>query len=247
MNCRSLAALGMTVLCAVVANAQKPANTISGVVRGPERMPLADVEVSLRPSGKRTRSDSLGQYRFENVRPGHYVALARKAGWRPEQWDVAVQRGVGANADFDLAIKDEHPVEPDSNRKCPGLSLKGFECRRSVASGLFYDFPDIDTERETVPELFRDIPGFRVRPMGGGPHAGYIVEPTSGSSCIRYLVDGKLATQANPIPPVTRDILAMEIYKRADSVPVVDMREVLRANSLGNCRVVLFWTSWAKS
>lgn len=238
-----------------VADAQTPAakpavNTVSGIVRDADRQPMADVEVALRPGGKRTRSDSAGQYQIANVSPGSYVAVARKTGFRPEQWDVAVRRGSSATADFTLAMREAEPIAPDSNRKCPGLSLRGFDCRKSVASGLFFDFADIDTKRETVPELFRDIPGFRVRLRSGDFGGGYIVEPASGSSCIAYFVDGKMATDANPVPPSTRDIWAMEIYKRADSVPLTDMRELQRANNVGtwgNCRIVLFWTNWAKS
>jgi len=237
----------LIVCVASSVGAQKAPRTVTGLVRDAERQPLASVEISLRPGGKRTRTDSLGQYRFENVAPGRYIALARKEGFRPEQWEVAVQRDVGTIADFELRTRDENPILPDSNRKCAGLTLGGFECRKGVSSAMFYDFADIDADRATVPELFRDIPGFRVRPVGGGPFAGYVVEPSSGASCIRYFVDGKIATQANPIPPAARDIFAMEIYPRADSVPVTDMREVLRTNSLGNCRVLLFWTSWAKS
>jgi hypothetical protein len=251
-NCRFLALLGMTSLVvASTASAQKAEpNTVVGVVRGADKQPMPGVEVALRPSGKRAQTDSLGQYRVANVSPGSYVAVARKPGFRTEHWDVAVQRNAGAMADFTLAVRDADPVVPDSNRKCEGLSLRGFDCRRSVANGMFFDFPDIDTRRETVPELFRDIPGFRVRLRPGSVGGGYMVEPSSGATCIYYIVDGKAVTQANPVPPTTRDIYAMEIYRKADSVPVTDMRELQRANNVGtwgNCRVVLFWTTWAKS
>ena len=267
LNSRSFASLRMTgislrmtrvgvpLVLAGVAAAQTPAskpavNTVSGIVRGADREPMPNVEVALRPGGKRARTDSVGRYEIGSVSPGAYVAIARKAGFRPEQWDVSVSRGSSAIADFTLALRDADPIVPDSNRKCEGLSLRGFDCRRSVGNGMFFDFADIDTRRLTVPELFRDIPGFRVRLRSGDMGGGYLVEPASGANCIAYFVDGKMATYANPVPESTRDIWSMEIYRKADSVPVKDMRELQRANNigtLGNCRVVLFWTSWSKS
>ena len=251
VNCRSLASLGMTIcLTAAAADAQAPRaapRTISGVVRGADHQPMADVEVALRPTGKRARTDSAGAYRMDNVAPGRYVAVARKTGFLPERWDIAVQREAGAVADFTLAARDEHPVLPDSNRKCEGLDLRGFQCRESVANGLFFDFPDIDTDRATVPELFNDVDGFRVRRGPVTQGGRYLVEPSSGSRCILWFVDGRAASRANPVPSATRDIYAMEIYRMTDSVPVTDMRELKRVNNLdaqGNCRIVLLWTTW---
>jgi hypothetical protein len=245
----------LLALVASGAGAQARVGTLSGFVRDADKRPIADVEVALRPSGKRARTDSTGRYEITGLGPGSYVAMARRPGWRPEQWEVSMTRDVGALADFTVATRDRDPIHPDSNKKCEGFSLAGFECRKTVVGGgrgsnppaMFYDFPDIDSQnRVMTADLFRDIPGFRVMIAEGG---GRIVEPSRGSSCIYFFTDGKPATEANPVPPQARDVYAMEIYRTPDHVPVHDLRELRRGSNvgtLGNCRVVLVWTMWSK-
>ena len=240
----------MLVLVAGSAGAQARVGTLSGVVRDADKRPIADVEIALRPSGKRARTDSAGRYEFTGLPAGEYIALARRPGWRPEQWEVSLRRDAGALADFVVATRDRDPINPDSNRKCEGFNLAGFECRKSVtkpSDAMFYDFPDIDSQnRVMTADLFRDIPGFRVRIAQGG---GRIIEPSRGASCIYFFTDGKPSTEANPVPPQARDVYAMEIYRMPELVPVHDMRELRRGSNvgtLGNCRVVLVWTMWSR-
>lgn len=246
MKCEVAAIL--IVLVASAAGAQTKAGTISGVVRDADKRPLADVEVALRPSGKRARTDTAGRYEITGLVPGPYIAMARRPGWRAEQWEVTLQRDVGSHADFVVATRDRDPIRPDSNRKCEGFNLAGFECRKGVSKdAMFYDFPDIDSHnRVSTADLFRDIPGFRVRIDQGGSR---IIEPSRGASCMHFFIDGKPVSEANPFPPQARDVYALEIYRMPDAVPVHDLRELRRGSNvgtLGNCRVVLLWTMWSR-
>jgi hypothetical protein len=74
---------------------------------------------------------------------------------------------------------------------------------------------------------------------------------TTPSGCISSLVDGFPPSPARPIPESPYDLIAVEVYTKADSVPREyqmytwpSNRDVTRT---GRCSVIVYWTVRART
>lgn len=225
--------------------------TVTGVVTDSAQVPIEGADVFLRPTGRRARTDSSGRFLISGLDKGGYEVTARKIGYQASTVDLSLSKNGRLEQNFVLArsVARLDTVRVTATGKCEGFSLMGFECRKKVGNGLFLDYPDIDAkEQRLTADLFRTIPGFRVhlRSTRGGVMP--VVMPAKGYGCIAEYVDGKPRSAANPVPERTMDLVALEIYSRADSVPVADPRYIWKAHEVtmqGRCVVVLYWTIWA--
>ena len=244
----------LVVGAAAVSSAQQPTGgTITGVVRDSGARPISGADIVAHPGEHRTRTDSAGRFVFYGLSPDKYKVRARRLGFAPDEWDVSLSKG--GRVDIQLVLKHSMPmldtVTIRADRQCSRFSLDGFVCRRRGAYGVFLDYNEIDDKEPIwVADLFRDIKGFRtdVRSTPYGPIR--VPAPALPWGCISMLVDGRLANAALRVPDDPYDIVALEVYARADSVPKEYQEytwprrgDITRS---GRCSVVVFWTRFAR-
>lgn len=225
--------------------------TITGIVTDSTHVPVEGADVFLRPSGRRTRTDSAGRYFISDLDKGGYAVTVRKIGFHKMEVDLSLSKNGRLEQNFTLARTTQQldTIKVTATGKCEGFSLMGFECRKKNGNGLFLDYPDIDArEQRLTADLFRTIPGFRVQLRSTRAGVMPVVTPAKGYGCIAEYVDGKPRSLANPVPERTMDLVALEVYSKADSVPVADSRYIWKAHEVtmqGRCVIVLYWTVWA--
>jgi hypothetical protein len=243
-------AVGLVLLAMAPAASQTRGATITGVVLDSAARPIFGADVLLRPSNKRTTTDSAGKFIITGLDDGGYTVAARKLGYAPDRWDVKLSK----NGKIDLKLVLGRALKLDTvivtaAADCPEYSLDGFACRRRFGGGLFLDYPDIDEHRARyTADIFKDIPGFRVQLMRTrfGPEPVPVL--ANGFGCISSLVNGREVTPANSIPKNPLDLSAMEVYLKPDSVPRAYQRYTWPSRDLhrfGRCAVVVYWTIWA--
>lgn len=225
--------------------------TVTGIVTDSAKVPIEGADVFLRPSGRRARTDSAGRYFITDLDKGGYEVTARKLGYQALKVDLSLSRDGRLEQNFTLArtVAKLDTIRVTASGKCDGFGLNGFECRRKVGNGLFLDYPDIDAkEQRLTADLFRSIPGFRVQLRSTRTGVYPVIMPAKGYGCITEYVDGKPRSAANPVPERSIDLVALEVYAKADSVPIADQRYIWKAHevtSSGRCAVVIYWTIWA--
>src|SRR5262245_20193127 len=238
---------------AAAASAQQTGGTTKGMFPDSALRPIAGADVVAYPGEHRTRTDSTGRFVFAALSPDKYKVRARRLGYAPDEWDVSLSKG--GQVDIQLVLKHSMPmldtVTIRADRECSRFSLDGFVCRRRAGSGVFLDYTEIDDKAPIwVADLFRDIKGFRtdVRSTSTGPIR--VPAPALPWGCISMLVDGRLASPALRVPEDPYDIVALEVYARADSVPKEYQEytwprrgDITRS---GRCSLVVFWTRFAR-
>ena len=178
---------------------------IAGVVLDSAMQPLAGADVIARPGEHRVRSDSLGRFTLTGLDGGNYVVAARKVGFAPDRWDVALSRNGRSDVRFVLQRRLElDTVVVTARSNCELTTITGFMCRRRIGGGLFLDYPEIDElgARETA-DLFRKLPEFRVD-----------IQPTSYGLALGTLRDGVLLDdlgavrrlKCHPLPSPTSSV-----------------------------------------
>jgi hypothetical protein len=261
MSARFVCAIGvMAVLRASTPIAQQPriGGTITGTVRDAAARPVASADVVVRPGDHRTRTDSAGRFAVTGLGQDNYTVRARKLGFSPGSWDVKL--ASNGNVDITIALQlrpaflDTLTVSAD--RECPLLSIEAFLCRRHRPGGVYLDYDQIDDKDVTyVGEVFRDVPGLRVDFRIGAYGPAYSLRAERVTGCINSLVDGRPVTPANPIPELTSNLVALEVYTHPDSVPPALERYTWPGTGVtrtGRCIVIVYWTNrglgkWTKS
>lgn len=225
--------------------------TVTGIVTDSAKAPIEGADVFLRPSGRRARTDSSGRYFISDLGKGGYEVTVRKIGYQAMKVDLSLSKDGRLEQNFTLArsVAQLDTIRVTASGKCDGFGLNGFECRKKMGNGLFLDYPDIDAkEQRLTADLFRTIPGFRVQLRSSRNGVYPVIMPSKGYGCITEYVDGKPRSAANPVPERSIDLVALEVYAKADSVPIADQRYIWKAHevtSSGRCAVVIYWTVWA--
>jgi len=248
-------AVGLGIAAAPGAPAQQTGAgaTITGVVRDSASVPVPGADVIARPGGRRARSDSAGRFVLSGLDGGKYTVVARKLGYAPASWDVELSKSghIEIQLVFERRLPTLDTVIVTADRKCSAFSLDGFVCRRHGRYGVFLDYTDID-DKEPIytADLFRDIRGFRVEDRNTRFGPTRVVAPTPTWGCITSLIDGYPASPARRIPELPYDLLAIEVYARADSVPEEYQRYTWPAGGIvrsGRCSVIVYWTLLART
>lgn len=246
-----LRGIACIALCAVPALAQETRGaTIVGTVRDSASQPIPAADVVAQPGGYRTRTDSAGNFMFTGLGGGAYTVAARKVGYAPDRWEVSVSKNGRVAIAFVLGRRTQlDTVVVTAKSPCSLYSLDGFDCRRRAGRGLFLDYQEIDERRPLyTADVFRDIPGFRVEVHRSRYGPVRVPVAANGYGCIAHLVDGHPASPARPVPQNPSDLVAMEVYFKADSVPEQYQRYTWPAGDVvrsGRCSVVIYWTLWA--
>lgn len=249
------AALAAMVFAGVapLAAQQSTGGTITGFVRDSASRPVADAEVTARPSRERVRTDSTGRFTITGLDDGNYSVYARKPGFAPVSWDVKLSKS--GKVDVTLVLDRRLPVldtvRVSAGHECPQRSFDGFECRRAKGVGVFMDYLDIDdTQAIYTADLFRDIKGFSTDVRSTSRGLVHVVVRRPSWGCMTTLVNGMPISFAEAVPEFPWDLIGLEVYANPDSVPKEYRRFTTPSNGntvrTGRCAVVVYWTTRAK-
>ena len=232
--------------------------TIAGIVLDEAGHPIGDADVFALPEKARARTDSAGRFSIAKLDAGFYHVRVRRLGYKPTEITTDLANNGHVDLKFELSprpiVLDSVVVQADG--KCPAVSYTGFNCRKTYGKGVYLTDDDLaDKGAVELGEVFKDVPGFDletrstrwgIKPIPFAQHGG----------CINALVNGRPISVTNPLPRYATELIAVEIYSAARSVPAEYQRYVwsreIRQSSprvgrdLGDmpCSLVVYWTSF---
>src|SRR5215217_5678318 len=87
-------AVAALLACALSPLAAQPKGSIAGVVRGADGLPVPDVALFTRDLRAFAQTDSTGRFMFRDLDTGATRFTARRIGFEPREFIVAVAAGV---------------------------------------------------------------------------------------------------------------------------------------------------------
>jgi carboxypeptidase family protein len=224
--------------------------TVTGVVRNRDGSLVAGATVVAIGTKARTRADQFGRFTLDDVMAGSHIVETRAIGYPPAHTQTSIRPGLMEQ--MDIVMGDSLPIMLDpvtvEGDYEPYLARMGFNRRRNSAQGHFLDTTDIHRSQALrFEEVFRMIPGARLRPNGSGylvelqRGEGQILNPALARYCPpSYFIDGVYfplpPLQTPSVPVVPEEILAIEVYSNILSAPPQYQRRD------GACGVILVWT-----
>ena len=240
--------LGQLLCAALVlplsAQAQRGTSMIFGVVvNKATQAPVTNAEVVQIGSGRISKSDSLGYYRFENLSAGIVRFSVRASGFHLAQFTYALANGEHMERDIELdstavvlSNKPAQPLPEVAVEAAPamGQRFRDFERRKATGRGHYVTRIQIEQKgANTLPDALRDLRGVTLDCAGSSCHVRMARAP---QRCLpEYIVDERTDNMFGPTVPI-RDIEAIEVYTGPSDVP----GEFAGSNS--GCGVVVIWT-----
>jgi hypothetical protein len=222
---------------------------VQGVVRNRTGSLVPGATVSAVGTDITAQADEYGRFSLQGVALGSGIVEARAVGYMTGRAQTMVRSGSTQQTDIIMgdSVTVLDPVTVVGEYQ-PYLKIVGFEARRRNSTGHFLDTTDINRSGATrFEEIFRMVPGIRVRPNGTGymvevgRSEGQILNPSAANYCApAYFVDGvyfplpPLQTATMPIVPA--EVLAIEVYSNLISAPPQYQRRQ------SSCGVILVWT-----
>lgn len=222
---------------------------VQGVVRNRNGSLVPNATVYAVGTDLTTQADEFGRFSLQGVAVGSGIVEARAVGYMTGRAQTTVRSGSTQQTDIMMgdSVTVLDPVTVVGEYQ-PYLSIVGFEQRRKNSTGHFLDTTDIHRSGATrFEEIFRMVPGIRVRPNGTGYMVevgrgeGQILNPSAANYCPpAYFVDGVYfplpPLQTATVPIVPAEVLAIEVYSNLISAPPQYQRRQ------SNCGVILVWT-----
>lgn len=217
--------------------------TVRGIVRNRNGSLVPSASVAAVGTDATVTADAFGRFSLTGVTAGSGIVEARAVGYMPGHSPMLVR--PDSVQEVDIVLGDSVTVlDPVTvvGEYTPYLQRIGFTKRREISQGHFLDTADVKRSGAVrFEDIFRMVPGARIRPNG----TGYLVElqrdPSASTTCPpAYFVDGIYfpmpAQQTLGVPIVPSEILAVEVYSNLSSAPVQYQRRE------GVCGVILVWT-----
>ena len=215
---------------------------------------ITNATVAVTTSGASVRTDSLGRYRIEGLRPGIHrflvsadgyargaVSLAFAAKERMAR-DLELEPATTSAADTasrfattDTAKAQALPTVPVTADPSLGRRFADFERRRATGRGQYRTREELEKANSyTLQDAMRSMRGVRFSCAGGTCRAQMVRAPLGCSP--EYIVDERVDNAFGPTIPI-RDIVGLEVYSGASDVP----GEFAGRNS--GCGVIVIWTT----
>lgn len=246
------------VTTTMVADAD-PATFRGTVRRASDNAPLAGADIWLPAVGRRTITDSAGEFRFRELPSGPTLVQTRHVGYLVVRDTVTLARGQEVRRDYVLngqaALLDTIRTIAD-RAKYASSRLQQFEERRARGEGHFIseDVFRANDERNLTSVLLSRVPGISLVPAGRGGGA-FLVSTRKTCSGSQFLgcqpcfvtifLDGSLLYDASlsngPAPPdatrfLNSELAGAEYYADGGSAPA-------QFNRTGSgCGTLLLWT-----
>lgn len=238
---------------------------IEGIVRdAATRDPLPFVLVDITVPGEESRraeSDADGRFRFRGVTPQLVQVRLRSLGYRTVERFVNVFAGRTASVEY-LMLRSE-VVLPDLTVDAPAapatVLMAGFEDRRKMGFGTFYDAADLERLRHRqMVDLVREAAGVRIirsalnEQFAVSNRRRVGMQTAAGRDCYMQVVidgmmywtpdnGGEITFRSGPPPDLghlvaTSELAGMEVYAGMSGVPVEYRRDGV------HCGTIVFWT-----
>ncbi len=255
---RSLAALYAVAFGAVAQVAAAQTGAIIGTVaRDTLGHGIGDAEVSLPALGRGTRTNYLGEFRFDHIPAGRYAIIIRRVGFAPFSDSVSVKDGPPVDAEFVLTpsvvqLDPQKVVASGVDLTAP--YMREFDERRKTGFGHFFttdELRKIEGGRPLMNYLASRLPGMSLyRPDPKERPTDYYIGSNRGSGhgnrCpvalyidgVAMYVPGVTVGRGNP-PDVSQlsadDFAAVEYYAGGATAPA-------QFNTTqANCGILLLW------
>lgn len=245
-----------------IAFAFVPSATAQAVLQGVVRedstaRPLEGIEVLVTGTPHRATTNASGRYLLEGLPAGLYQVIFRGVGHLPERIDVRLVDGETTRANA-MLVRSEVVLDPIevTGEILTGLAGRGFEERRRMGVGRFYDSEELRRmEHLTVGDVLRRKGGVEIKSDG---RVMVAMNPASRNqmgqlNCyMSVFLDGHLhwrgGNQFTPDelrdrpPPDLATLLsvhqveAIEVYRSSAQLPVQF------GGTSGQCGAVVIWT-----
>lgn len=240
-------------LCAPApALAQRGSAMIFGaVVNRSTQGTIPNVEIVHNGDGRIVRSDSLGYYRFTNLKAGIVRFTIRAPGYPPATVAVALTNNERLERDIEIdsiAVAAPAPAtgaDSAASTTLPEVAVKGeaslgrrfhdFERRKMLGRGSFLTRSDIEQlGANSLMDALRGVRGV-VTACGGG-NGCFVRMARAPMRCLpEYVVDERVDNMFGPTVAI-RDIEGIEVYTGPADVP----GEFAGVNA--GCGVIVIWT-----
>jgi carboxypeptidase-like protein len=152
------------------------------------RRPLANAEVSMPRLNIRSRTDSLGRYRLQNIPRGEHLVITRAVGFRPDSGMTAFDGDEALVSDVVLKVAlNELPTVAvrETSVPIPRGKMAAFEERRALGIGHFVDREMLakDENRQLGDILASNVPGLKIHRGSGSKSWAASGRATSGGKC----------------------------------------------------------------
>lgn len=213
---------------------------------------VANATVAVTTTGASARTDSLGQFRIEGLKPGIHRFLISADGYSRGALSLAFAARERMERDLELeplgapaatasgsagdtAKVQALPTVPVTADPALGRRFADFERRRSTGRGQYRTREELEKgQYYTIQDAMRSMRGVRFNCAGGSCRAQMVRAPMGCSP--EYIVDERTDNSFGPTMPI-RDIVGLEVYSGASDVP----GEFAGRNS--GCGVIVIWTS----
>ena len=231
------------LLIAASAAAQAPrSTTLRVVVVDSSGSPLGDADVRVAPLGLHVRANSDGQSLFSDLPAGQLSVKVSKIGYTPQT--AAFSSGVHAIDTLRFVLPEiVYDIQGMRISAAQHPFVQEYERRRAMGIGTFITPKEI-TERNAsnASEIFRQVPSLRFVQVPGGYGIRFPVvlsiDIRGSGECIPVIwVDGQRALGLEIDEIGAQDILAVEIYRGAASVP-----SRFTTNGKTQCGAIIVWT-----
>jgi hypothetical protein len=240
-----------TAMAAAFAGAQEAAATrVFGTVRNTSGVAIADAEVWIDGTARRTVSNDSGEFHIASAPGGRFKVMVRRIGFRPDSKRVALGPGDARRVEFVLdGLAEELEAVLITAQARAGGRMQEFWTRRMVGLGVFKTREEIERSRPSrTVDLFRSILGVRIMTGNSGftrlVSGRQPITPMRGNSAaasgcaMQFYVDGIFMTpgtfSVDDIPPETLE--ALEVYRGPSEIPA---RFRQRDTA---CGLVVIWT-----
>ncbi|MEX2151798.1 MAG: carboxypeptidase regulatory-like domain-containing protein [Gemmatimonadaceae bacterium] len=213
---------------------------ISGILTDQDDFGFSEARIVLDDSIE-TRSGADGRFSFENVLAGTRQIEILSLGMMPIVMSVDVFPRDSATLALQLrrvTTLDIIRVIATSNRA--RRIAEQLEERRKTGFAYMLD----KTELAGYPSLDRalnDLPGARIVNGSGGDFELYVSDGRGGQCIPAVWVDGHHLAVASLVMMKPNDVMAIEFFPRASTIPM----EYQRIDPRASCGAVLAWTNWA--
>jgi hypothetical protein len=204
--------------------------TLSGVVLGPDGVPIAQADVRVRGTAASTRTDAHGSYSLAALPAGTQMLLVRHLGFAIVETSVELRAGMTTTSTVRLqrVVVNLDSVRVVATRvRYPDFA----EHQKFNIFGRFLGPGEIDMQHASnTSDIIGKIPFFHI--VGEGPKAKVV--SARGPACTaNIVVDGTRYFEINDVPPI--EIGAIEAYPaQAPSYPI--------EYGASPCGLVIIWT-----
>jgi hypothetical protein len=232
-------------VAAAVAQDRKERPAIAGrVVSASSEQPIPGVRINLLTARKSVSTDSVGRFRFENLRPGVYQVEAVLLGFAPLTAVVRLEEGERKELEFrtDSAGQLLPTIYVDGEAK-PDLikELTKFERRMAFGTGRFITRQQIlDRRPIALMDMIRLLPGVRTNCYGTSCRVLLNHDPRRCGPAI--FIDEQETSMPVLESTVPSSVEGIEIYRGPSETPPELNTETARCGG-----AIVIWTRRGRS